>query len=161
MEQIFKNLPKPVEWLSFLNHDLPLLIDFCEEVADASVKHHLNKSQTRAKLKEASEEEFQRIVTPVCRAGHGTGRKDQTRLESEPAPIHKDLHKIDLRDLSAREIEEVARKAANKEIMHERNRPRISPSLNLEVKILLMGRLDIPADCEIPQVGCNYPIWQI
>ncbi len=148
VEQIFKNLPKPVEWLSFLNHDLPLVIDFCEEVGDASVKHHLNKSQTRAlaKLKEASEEEFQKIVTPVCRAGHGTGRQDQTRLESEPAPIHKDLHKIDLRDLSAREIEEIARKAANEEILHERNRPRISPSLNLDVKIVLMGRLGIPSD---------------
>ncbi len=29
VEQIFKNLPKPLESLSFSNHDLPLLIDFC------------------------------------------------------------------------------------------------------------------------------------
>ena len=58
--------------------------------------------------------------------------------------IDKDPSKITIRDLSAREIEEVARKAANKEIMYERNRPRISPSLNLKVKILLLSRLGIP-----------------
>jgi len=132
VEQMFRNLPKPLEWRSFYNNDLPLLIDFCEEVREASVEHHLNKSQTRAlaKLKEASEEEFQKILTPVCRAEHSTGRHEQT----------------DLRDLSAREIEEVASKAANKEIVHERNRRRISPSLNPDVKILLMSRLGIPAE---------------
>ncbi len=30
IEKIFKNLPKPMAWLLFLNNDLPLLIDFCE-----------------------------------------------------------------------------------------------------------------------------------
>jgi len=39
VDQIFKNLPKPVEWLSFLNNDLPLLIDFCEEVQEASIQN--------------------------------------------------------------------------------------------------------------------------
>ena len=58
VEQIFKNLPKPLEWRSFYNNDLPLLMDFCEEVREVSIQHHLNKSQTRAlaKLKETSEE---------------------------------------------------------------------------------------------------------
>jgi hypothetical protein len=32
VEKIFKNLPKPLEWRSFYNQDLPLLMDFCEEV---------------------------------------------------------------------------------------------------------------------------------
>ena len=159
VEQMFRNLPKPLEWRSFYNHDLPLLMDFCEEVREISIRQRLNKSQTRAleKLKEASEEEFQKIVTPFCCAEHSTGRQDQTPLDQEserPAraglamggKIDKDPGKISIRDLSAREIEEVARKAASKEIMHERNRPRISPSLNLEVKILLMGRLGIPSD---------------
>ncbi len=148
VEQMFRNLPKPLEWRSFYNNDLPLLIDFSEEVREASVEHHLNKSQTRAlaKLKEASEEEFQKIVTPVCRAEHSTGRQEQRFPVSEPELFNHDSHKIDLRDLSAREIEEVARKAANKEIVHERNRRRISPFLNLDVKILLMSRLGIPAD---------------
>ncbi len=39
VDQIFKNLPKPMEWLSFLNNDLPLLIDFCEEVQEASIQN--------------------------------------------------------------------------------------------------------------------------
>jgi len=39
VEKIFKNLPKPLEWLSFYLHDLPLLIDFCEEVQEVSIQH--------------------------------------------------------------------------------------------------------------------------
>ncbi|MEA3415239.1 MAG: hypothetical protein U9R02_03635 [Thermodesulfobacteriota bacterium] len=124
-----------------------MLTDFCEDIREASVARHLNKSQTSAlaKLKDASEEEFQKIVTP-CRAEHSTGRQEQISSGSEPEMINHHSHKLDLRDLSAREVEEVARKAANKEIAHERNRLRISPSLNLNVKILLMSRLGIPAD---------------
>jgi hypothetical protein len=38
VENIFANLPKPLEWLSFFNHDLPLLIDFCEEVQEISIQ---------------------------------------------------------------------------------------------------------------------------
>ena len=37
VEKIFKNLPKPMEWLSFLNNDLPILMDFCEEVQRTEV----------------------------------------------------------------------------------------------------------------------------
>ncbi len=40
VENIFANLPKPLEWLSFLNHDLPLLMDICKEVQDISIKHN-------------------------------------------------------------------------------------------------------------------------
>ena len=51
VEKIFSKLPKPLEWLSFVNHDLPLLMDFCEEVRDVSIQHRLNRSQTRALTK--------------------------------------------------------------------------------------------------------------
>ncbi len=37
VENIFKNLPKPLEWLSFLNNDLPLLMDISEEVQEVSI----------------------------------------------------------------------------------------------------------------------------
>ena len=40
VEQIFKKLPKPLEWRSFYNNDLPLTIDFCEDVREASAEHH-------------------------------------------------------------------------------------------------------------------------
>jgi hypothetical protein len=148
VEKIFKNLPKPLEWRSFYNNDLPLLMDFCEEVQEVSIQHHLNKSQTRAlaKLKETSEEEFQRIVTPVCRVEHSTGRQDETPALSGFDQVDQDFHKTYISDLNAREIEEIADKAAKKEALIERNRPRRSPSLSLEAKILLMNRLGIPVD---------------
>ena len=34
LKKIFKNLPKPLEWRYFYNNDLPLLMDFCEEVQE-------------------------------------------------------------------------------------------------------------------------------
>ena len=43
VEQIFKNLPKPMEWRTFHRYDLPLLTDIYPEVQKASVKHGLNK----------------------------------------------------------------------------------------------------------------------
>ncbi len=43
VEKIFKNLPKSMEWLSFLNNDLPLLIDFCEEVQEVSIQPQLSE----------------------------------------------------------------------------------------------------------------------
>ena len=51
-----------------------------------------------------------------------------------------------IRDLSAREIEEIADKALKKEIQAEQDRLRISPRLNTEIKVFLMNRLGIPID---------------
>jgi len=48
LNKIFKNLPKPLEWRSFYNHDLPLITDFCEDIQGVSIRHQLNRSQTRA-----------------------------------------------------------------------------------------------------------------
>jgi len=44
VESIFKNLPKPLKWRSFLTHDLILLIDIPLNVQKASVKHDLAAS---------------------------------------------------------------------------------------------------------------------
>ncbi|MBL6995417.1 ParB/RepB/Spo0J family partition protein [Desulfobacula sp.] len=41
VELIFKNLPKPLQWRSFLNNDLILLTDIPSIVQTASVKHGL------------------------------------------------------------------------------------------------------------------------
>jgi len=43
VERIFKNLSKPLEWLSLLNNALPLLIDFCKEVREVSIQHQLSQ----------------------------------------------------------------------------------------------------------------------
>jgi hypothetical protein len=40
VQEIFKNLPKPLEWRSFFNNGLPLLIDFCKEVQEVSIQYH-------------------------------------------------------------------------------------------------------------------------
>jgi len=40
VEDIFKNLPKPLEWRSFYNNDLPLLMDFCEELHEVSIQYY-------------------------------------------------------------------------------------------------------------------------
>jgi len=45
VELIFKNLPKPLQWRSFLNNDLILLTDIPLKVQKASVKHDLNKAK--------------------------------------------------------------------------------------------------------------------
>jgi len=38
VKKIFKKLPKSMEWLSFLNNDLPILMDICEEVQEAPMQ---------------------------------------------------------------------------------------------------------------------------
>jgi ParB/RepB/Spo0J family partition protein len=48
VETIFKNLPNPLEWRSFLNNDLVLLTDIPEIVQNASIEYGLNKAQTKA-----------------------------------------------------------------------------------------------------------------
>ncbi len=65
LERIFKNFPKSLEWRPFYNNDLPILMDISEEVQKVSIQNGLNRSQTRAleALKEASSEEFQRVIT--------------------------------------------------------------------------------------------------
>ena len=45
VESVFKNLPKPLKWQSFLMHDLSLLTDIPLNVQKISVKHGLNKAK--------------------------------------------------------------------------------------------------------------------
>ena len=137
VQEIFENLPKPLKWLSFYLNDLPLLMDFCKDVQDISIKHNLNKSQTRAlaKLKKTSDGEFQRLTA-----------NDQKHPNSEMGYVGSDSSKINVRNLSAREIEDIADKAAKKERQTELSRARVSPSLSLEAKIFIMNRLGIPVD---------------
>jgi len=65
VKKILKNLSKPLEWQSFYNNDLPILMDICKEVREEAIRRGLNRSQIRAlqKLKEASSEEYQKQLT--------------------------------------------------------------------------------------------------
>jgi len=86
--KIFKRLPKPLEWQSFYRHDLPILIDFCEEVRKVSIQNDLNRSQIRAleTLKEVSSEEFQKVITYDQEPSDlvkGPDRVDSSQIELE------------------------------------------------------------------------------
>jgi hypothetical protein len=135
VDQIFKNLPKSLEWRSFYNHDLTLLVDICKEVQDISIQHNLNKSQTRAlaKLNAVSESEFQRIVNP-----QPSSQKIEPSSDNQPS-VNRALS-----DFSATEIESIANKEIQKEALAEQERSRVMPHLSSEVKILLLDSLGIP-----------------
>jgi len=64
VELILKNLPKPLEWWSFLNNDLILLTDIPLNVQKVSVKYNLNKTQTKAlaRLEKSSDKVFQDVT---------------------------------------------------------------------------------------------------
>ena len=133
VEKIFQKLPKPLDWRSFYNNDLNLIVDICMEVQDASIQHNLNKSQTRAlaKLNAISESEFRGIVNPLPSASRG------------------------LSDFSATEIEAIANKEIQKQALAEQAELRKTPSLSSEGKILLQHRLGIPDERKAKRLKIN------
>ena len=44
LKMMIKKLLKPLEWLSFLYHDLPILVDISRDVKRASILNGLNRS---------------------------------------------------------------------------------------------------------------------
>ncbi len=101
-------------------------MDISKEVQKISIQNGLNRSQIRAleTLKEVSSEEFQWVIT-----------HDQESSNPVMEPDSVDSSQIELRDLSAREIKDIAEKAAKKESLTELNRPRVSPSSSQETVI--------------------------
>ena len=99
--KIFKNLPKSLEWRSFYINDLPILMDIYKEVQKISIQDGLNRSQIMAleMLKTASVEEFQRVT--AC--GQGSPN-------SVIEPGTRDPNQLDIKDLCAREIEDIVEK---------------------------------------------------
>ena len=93
VESILKNLPKPLEWRSFLNNDLILLTDIPLKVQKASVKHDLNKAQTKAlaRLEQVSDKVFQDVT-----------QKGSIQFKDQNNPL---LAKLELKEFCAREIQ--------------------------------------------------------
>ncbi len=137
VEKIFKYLPKPLKWQSFYVHDLPIVMDICEDVKKASIQNGLTGSQTKAleTLKTASDKEFQKVITKGRHSSEEIGRSGR-----------KYSPHIDLKDLSSREINNIAEKAAKKEGLIEFNRSRVSTSLKSETVIVTMNSLGIPEE---------------
>jgi hypothetical protein len=110
LEKIFKNLPKPLQWRYFYLRDLPILMDISEEVRKLAIQNSLSRAQIMAleALKSASSEEYQKVTA------HSKGSSS-----SVVGPGRKKAAQIDLKDLSGREIEGIAEKAAKEESLTE------------------------------------------
>ena len=137
VEKVFKNLPKPLEWRSFYNNDLKLIVETDQEVRRVSTREELNKSQTSAleKLNRVSKDEFEALA--------------QESLESrkkENPPDTPSPRKRRLGDFSAAEINAITEKEIKKQTMAEQDVSRETIPIVSKVKVLLMCRLGIPID---------------
>jgi hypothetical protein len=132
VELIFKNLPKPLKWQSFLMNDLVLLTDIPSNVQKASVQHSLNKAQTKAlaKLEQVSEKAF-----------HDVTQKNSIPFKDRNSDL---LPKPALNEFSAREIQAFAKNLEKANQKKEQRRDEHQQSSRTEVKVALMTHLGIP-----------------
>ena len=137
VEQIFRDLPKPLEWLSFYLHNLNLIVESDQKVRHVSIKNKLSKSQTSAlgKLKKVSKDHFEALIQESQRSRN----KDQ---ESDGPSSRKRR----LRDFSAVEINAITETEIKKQRLAEQEISRETVALVSKVKVLLMCRLSIPID---------------
>jgi len=104
LEKIFKNLPKCLEWKSFYVNDFPLVREICKVIWKISLENQLNKSQIKAisEVKKLSQDAYQHIV-------NNTQSSDTPKIENKKQG-EKTASIFPLRDMSAREIKQVAEK---------------------------------------------------
>jgi hypothetical protein len=132
VESIFKNLPKPLIWRSFLTNNLVLLTDIPQSVQKASVKHDLNKSQTRAlaTLEQVSDKVFNEV----------------TQTGVIPIQDHQNtlLPTLKLKEVSAREIHGYAQDLERTHTKKEQTKDNNPQEFSMQVKVALLTRLGIP-----------------
>jgi len=88
----FADLSQPVDWISFVTHDLPIIRDMPQLVRDAAIELKLNKSQAEA-LKAAHKRAPTKVAEVIERGE--TTVFDRSQLEYKTVPIA---------EMSAREI---------------------------------------------------------
>jgi len=132
VELIFKNLPKPLKWRSFLMNDLILLIDIPLKVQKASVKLDLNKAQTKAlaRLEQVSDKVFQ----DVTQKGSIQLKDQNNHLLATPA----------LNEFSAREIQAFAEDIEKTNIKNQQKIDTAQREFTTQIKVAVMTRLGIP-----------------
>jgi hypothetical protein len=132
VESIFKNLPKPLIWRSFLTNNLVLLTDIPQSVQKASVKHDLNKSQTRAlaTLEQVSDKVFNEVT-----------QKGVIPIQNHQNTV---LPTLKLNELSAREIHGYAQDLERTNTKKELTKDNDPQEFSMQVKVALMTRLGIP-----------------
>ena len=132
IESIFKNLPKPLKWQSFLMHDLILLTDIPSKVQKASIKHGLNKAQTKAlaRLEQVSGKVF-----------HNVTQKGSIPFKDQNTNL---LPTLALNEFSAREIQIFADDLEKTIKKKEQKKDDHQYEFSIEIKVALMTRLGIP-----------------
>jgi hypothetical protein len=132
VESIFKNLPKPLIWRSFLTNDLVLLTDIPQSVQKASVKHDLNKSQTRAlaTLEQVSDKVFNEVT-----------QKGAIPIQGQQDTL---LPPLKLKEVSAREIHGYAQDLERTNTKKELTKDNDPQEFSMQVKVVLLTRLGIP-----------------
>jgi len=132
VESIFKNLPKPLKWRSFLNNDLILLTDIPLKVQKASVKLDLNKAQTKslAKLEQVSGKVFHEVI-----------QKGSIPLKDQNNHLQA---KIELKEFRAREIQAFAEDIEKTNIKNQQRIDTAQREFSTQIKIAVMTRLGIP-----------------
>lgn len=133
VESTFNNLPKPLKWQSFLMNDLILLTDIPSIVQTASVKHGLNKSQTKAlaRLEQVSDKVFH----DVTQKGSIPLKDQNNNLLPTPA----------INEFSAREIQTFA-EDLEKTKKNGQKKDTLQQEFSTEIKVALMTRLGIPIE---------------
>jgi len=122
IERVFDNLPKPVTWRGFYNHDLGIL-KIPQDILDWAIAAKLNKQQTK---------ELAKLDRSVIADNFTTN--DEGLLVPKPDPIqaiiNPDAEPVQsIRDMSAKEIAGVGRAAKLKE-RHEDYTKRIAESVD-------------------------------
>lgn len=140
---IFKNLPNPLKWQYFLVHDLSIVTDIPLKVQDVSVKHRLNKAQTKAlaMFEQVSFKAFEQIT--------------QNGFIPFKRQNHRPLPRLLLKDASAREIQTFA-EDLKKTIAETKQTDDIAPcKIVLHVKVAVMTRLGIPQVRMARRLNCS------
>jgi len=132
VESIFKNLPKPLKWQSFLMHDLILLTDIPLKVQKASVRLDLNKAQIKAlaRLEKASDRAFHDVTQKGCLPF----KNQNNHLLATPA----------LNEFSAREIQAFAEDIEKTNFKNQQRIDTAQCKFSTQIKISVMERLGIP-----------------
>ncbi|MBF0450157.1 MAG: ParB/RepB/Spo0J family partition protein [Candidatus Magnetomorum sp.] len=140
VELIFKKLPKRLEWQSFYIHDLPLIIDICDDIRDISLKNQLNKSQIKSlvDVKKNTPDTYQHIVN--------SDDSENIKKNDARSGSPKLGRTVPLNELSAREIKQLAEKITKTKIKDIQAQQRDSLNLNVIAKKLMMKYLGIPVD---------------
>ncbi len=110
-------------------HDLILLINIPLNVQKTSVKHDLNKAQTKelAKLKQASDKVFHKIT-----------QKGTIQFKDQKNPL---LPTLSLNDFSVREIQALAQDIEKANIKNQQKINTAQGEFTTQIKIAVMTRL--------------------